>query len=348
MSRLRVKCLFASVAFHGLLLLLLVVGAGFAPTRHEDWTTAPILDMVPESLIEAQVTGGGDPRGTPDVPPPAAPAPAAAPVAAPPAVVQPLPAAPQPPEPTPPKPAPRTIREPEPEPEPEETEPPPKKVTPPKRTTPAPEARKEPKAPKTPAKVEVSKRLVTRDLASPAEKIAAQKAAEKVAKEAAEKAAREAAERAAEEAAAEAAERVARIERVRQARSGQVGGVVGRLQGGLSGKSLVVVPYGPGGGGETYAGYGLYVRMIYERAWRPPSEVPANTAVVSARIVVARDGRVTNWEIVQRSGVGALDNSVRRALERVTNIGRPFPEGSKDEQKTFVVDFDLKARRGTG
>jgi TolA protein len=175
--------------------------------------------------------------------------------------------------------------------------------------------------------IEVSKQLVTRN---PGDEAAARK-------------------KAAAQAEAEAAAEAARwAERARQVRSGQLSGAVTKLQGNLSGRSVVAVPYGPGGGGETYAGYGLYVRMIYERAWRPPLEVPDRANVVTARVVIARDGHVISSEIVSKSGAAALDRSVTTALGRVTTIGRPFPENSKDAQKTFLIDFDLQAKRGTG
>jgi len=70
--------------------------------------------------------------------------------------------------------------------------------------------------------------------------------------------------------------------------------------------------------------------------------------VVTARVVIARDGSVVSAEIVERSKAPALDQSVTSALGRVTTIGRPFPEGSTDERKTFLIEFDLKARQGTG
>jgi hypothetical protein len=41
-----------------------------------------------------------------------------------------------------------------------------------------------------------------------------------------------------------------------------------------------------------------------------------------------------------------VDASVQRSLDRVTTIGRPFPEGSKDQQRTYILKFDLRAKRG--
>ncbi|HOY57764.1 MAG TPA: TonB C-terminal domain-containing protein [Verrucomicrobiota bacterium] len=314
MNRLRYKCFFASTAMHGLLLVLFVAGSGFQATHREpESVVLPLLDFVPMRLVDAAVVGGGDPRGG------AAPEPS--PVQAPPS------------RPDPPKPKPEPVAPPKeeeaatPAPVVKKSQAKPAKVETQKPPEPDPEGFSD-KAPTKPKrKIEVSKNLVTR---RPQDDAAARKRA---------------AEQAEAEAEAEAAQQAARA---RQARSGQVRGVLSKLQGNLSGPGVVAVPYGPGGGGETYAGYGLYVRMVYERAWRPPVEVPERGSVVTARVVIARDGSVVSAEIVERSKVQALDQSAASALGRVTTIGRPFPEGSTDERKTFLIEFDLKARQGTG
>lgn len=312
MNRLRYQCFCASTAMHGLLLVLFVAGSGFqAMHREPESVVLPLLDFVPMRLVDAAVVGGGDPRG------------GAAPERQP---VQTPPSRPDPPKPQPAA-APKEEEVVKPAPVVKKSEPKPAKVETQKPPEPDPEDFSEKAAtkpaPKPKRKIEVSKSLVTR---RPQDDAAARK-------------------RAAEQAEAEAARQA---ERARQARSGQVRGVLSKLQGNLSGRSVVAVPYGPGGGGETYAGYGLYVRMVYERAWRPPVEVPERRSVVTARVVIARDGSVVSAEIVERSKVPALDQSVTSALGRVTTIGRPFPEGSTDERKTFVIEFDLKARQGTG
>ena len=319
MKRLQTQCLAGSFALHGLLFVLLVVGSGFlAPNREPDWQSIPVMDFIPDKLVEGIVTGGGDPQGGAPAPRPAPPKPATPPVST-----------PTPPAPAPVQTPPTPVRTPEKTPPPEPVAKAAPKVQPkPAVAEPLPgdtSARKP--APKPKPKVEVNKTMVTRD----------------------NRAAEEARKRAAEQAeAAEAAEAARAMAAARQARVGQFNHALGKLQSDLSGRSVVAVPYGPGGGGETYAGYGLYVRMVYQRAWRPPTEVPDNSSVVTARVVIAKDGRIIAADIVGKSGVSALDKSVTAALGRVTTIGRPFPEGSTDEQKTFLIDFDLQAKRGTG
>jgi len=311
MNRLRVRCFLASVGMHGLLLVLFLAGSGFVAHHQEPtWVDLPVLDFIPSRLVDEAIIGGGDPRGGAPSTAAAAPQPQPQPQ---PTETQPVPSAP-PKSPTP------TAK-----PERRETV----KPVPPKPEAPDPEAYSE-KGPRKTApkpKIEVSKTLVTRNTQDDA---AARR-----------KAARQAEAEAEAEAALEA-------ERAGQVRSSRLSGAVSRLRGTLSGSSVVAVPYGPGGGGETYAGYGLYVRRVYKDAWRPPVEVPDRPVVVTAKVVIARDGRVVSAEIAQRSNIPALDKSVENVLNRVTSIKRPFPEGSPDERKTFLIDFDLHAREGTG
>lgn len=105
----------------------------------------------------------------------------------------------------------------------------------------------------------------------------------------------------------------------------------------------------PGAGGASYASYAAYVKSVYDRAWRePPATDVRAGATVKARIVIARDGTVVSAEIIQPSGDPALDRSVREALNRVHNIGRPFPAAARDDRRTFILNFNLEARDTTG
>jgi TonB family protein len=103
----------------------------------------------------------------------------------------------------------------------------------------------------------------------------------------------------------------------------------------------------PNGKGEAFVNYGQLVKELYDRAWIDPQDVADDNASVRVKIVVGRDGSVTLARIEQRSGVPALDKSVQRALDRVTRVA-PFPEGSRDEERTFFINFNLKSKRSTG
>src|SRR5512141_802364 len=104
MNRLQKKCLVVSLAIHALLMTVLLLGSAFAPKRPSIPTNLPILDVIPSTLVDALISGGGKP-GSP------------APVVQKKEETQPTPA-PKPPAPAPKpisKPPKATIKEPEPE-----------------------------------------------------------------------------------------------------------------------------------------------------------------------------------------------------------------------------------------
>jgi len=68
---------------------------------------------------------------------------------------------------------------------------------------------------------------------------------------------------------------------------------------------------------------------------------------VKVKVVIARDGAVISDAIITRSGIPSLDKSVDNALRRVQQLP-PFPEGAKQTQRTFIINFNLKAKRLLG
>jgi TonB family protein len=100
-----------------------------------------------------------------------------------------------------------------------------------------------------------------------------------------------------------------------------------------------------GPGGVAYADYAQFVKQIYDDAWVLMDDLTADDGVALVKVTVTRDGRVTRAVIADRSGIRALDQSVQRALDKVTKLP-PFPEGTKDFERTFTIQFSLKARRG--
>ena len=108
-----------------------------------------------------------------------------------------------------------------------------------------------------------------------------------------------------------------------------------------------IEPLGPGG--EAYADYGQVVKSLYDQAWIDPGEVSDDAATVKVKVVIARDGEVVSDSMVKRSGIPALDKSVQNALDRVRARGLPpFPEGAKEIQRTYIINFNLKAKRLVG
>ena len=64
-------------------------------------------------------------------------------------------------------------------------------------------------------------------------------------------------------------------------------------------------------------------------------------------MVIARGGNVISAEVIKGSGNTKLDRSVRHVIESLRFI-HPFPEGSRDSQRTFIINFNLKSKRGIG
>jgi len=108
-----------------------------------------------------------------------------------------------------------------------------------------------------------------------------------------------------------------------------------------------IEPLGPGG--EAYADYGQVVKSYYDQAWIDPEDVSEDAATVKVKVVIRRDGTVIADPIQKRSGVPALDKSVQNALDRVRLRGLPpFPEGAKESQRIYIINFNLKAKRLVG
>jgi TonB family protein len=311
MSRLRTRCFIASAAAHGLLGLLLLAGAGFIGAGRPP-ESLPILTFVPDRLVDAMLVGGGSPQGSPTPTPMLATPPPAPPLAS-------------------PAPAPASA--------------PPKPSTAAKPAKPMPE--KEPSALdlKEPKPGRKSPRTVKSSSAD-TEAGDRNKSGNKHQVEANLKPAVRKPSGQADEQTPAQAESAAWARQAAAAQRARITGAVTTLEGQLAGGSLSAVPFGPGG--ETYANYGLYLLSIYDWAWQTPEEISDESGTVKVKVVIARDGKVISSEILAKSGLAALDKSVRAALGRVDNIGKPFPEGAKEDQRVFIINFNLKARHRLG
>ncbi len=144
----------------------------------------------------------------------------------------------------------------------------------------------------------------------------------------------------------EAADRAAREahDRAMKAAADQwktaVGGLRTKLEAGLSGQTEISVP-GPGGGGEVWIGYGTYLKSFYEARWRRPSSLPVPVAYVGVAITVARDGCLVRFELLEKSGIKVLDDSVLEVIQRYRTLER-LPAGSTDPERTFRIKFRLE------
>ena len=137
---------------------------------------------------------------------------------------------------------------------------------------------------------------------------------------------------------------MANYARQKQEIAEQVGGIIGGVGKSLS-HSTVVEPLGPGG--EAFVNYGSWVREKYDRAWRVSQGLIDDDGSTLAKVTIRRDGTVQAAAISRRSGNPVLDKSVQRALDEVRFIA-PFPEGAKEPERTFTIEFNLKTRKAVG
>jgi len=250
----------------------------------------PPLDFIPSKLVDAAVSGGGNPQARPPV-------------------AVPTPPVPTPPIATPPPPAPAQ-RSPESVKEPEPPKDPPREVV---KTQAAPDSFETSKTRKLP---NVSTRLVNAkpDKPKPTRQTDSQQQDQADAQ--------------------------------RRSLARAISSTARSLRDDLSPSTTIDTNYGPGGGGEAYANYDQVVKSVYQHAWVLP-DTDVEEAIVKVRVTISRDGRVTSSEVVRRSGNSIVDTSIQRTLDRVTFVA-PFPEGSKDKERTFPISFSLKAKRLLG
>jgi TonB family protein len=139
-----------------------------------------------------------------------------------------------------------------------------------------------------------------------------------------------------------------RLAGVRRDLASQLRGAAGSIGNRLSpGINIEPGDYGPGEGGPAAMNYATYVIKVYEEAWIPPEDTDRDDAITKATVTIARDGSVTLARIIRASGDGRVDASVRRTLDRVKFIA-PFPEGARDKERTYTINFNLRAKRATG
>lgn len=103
----------------------------------------------------------------------------------------------------------------------------------------------------------------------------------------------------------------------------------------------------PGTSSVSYANYASVVKSVYTQAWTPPDDAANDEANVRVSVVIGRDGSVITSRMLTPSGDAGVDRSVQRTLDRVNFIA-PFPDGSKEKEKTFIINFNLKAKRMLG
>ena len=103
----------------------------------------------------------------------------------------------------------------------------------------------------------------------------------------------------------------------------------------------------PGTGSVSYANYASVVKSVYDRAWTPPDDMSGDDANTKVSVTIGSDGTVISSHIIEKSGDERVDASVQRALDRV-NFVAPFPDGAKEKERTFIINFNPQAKRMLG
>jgi TonB family protein len=102
-----------------------------------------------------------------------------------------------------------------------------------------------------------------------------------------------------------------------------------------------------GNSSAAAANYAQVVKSVYEQAWVLPDDMASDAANTKVRVTISSDGTVVSAKIITPSGEAKLDASVQRTLERVQVI-EPFPPGSTDTERTYIINFNPQIKRMLG
>ena len=101
-----------------------------------------------------------------------------------------------------------------------------------------------------------------------------------------------------------------------------------------------------GGGGDFGTRYAWYVRVVQQKVSQNWMKYEVDSRIANAQRVyvtfdVVRDGRPTNVQVEQSSGVPSLDQSAVRALQRIDTFG-PLPSDYSGNKVSVEFWFDYK------
>jgi outer membrane biosynthesis protein TonB len=330
MDRTQKRCLVGSVAFHGILMTVLITAAAFAPKP--EIPSVPFLELLPTDLklTDGDQIGGGNPNAKQ---PPAQ-------SSQPPSQPLPPPTTPK----SPPKEVTKDIKPPVPPKIEKRAEPKPDK---PEKPEPKNEkvAAKDLPANKNEPKEKAQDVDNTRRATKPAVQVAGKKVTRPTNTEEESRKEREAAERREREEREEREASDRRREAIESANAARRN-IASRIQSGAetisSGVGSASVLEIPGPGGQAYAPYISYLGTFYRERWKSPRSVSRARASVGASVEVAKDGTVLDFKLTEPSGVRDVDESVREVLRRYPKL-RPLPDTTKDSKRIFTIQFRLDA-----
>lgn len=99
---------------------------------------------------------------------------------------------------------------------------------------------------------------------------------------------------------------------------------------------------------SRYASYLLGVKRRIESRWGYPPEAHGLMGNLLVTFAITRDGRLTNLQLTETSGIAPLDNEAIRAIRDAAPFA-PFPERLKFERLNIRAAFfyyTSRARRG--
>jgi len=101
-----------------------------------------------------------------------------------------------------------------------------------------------------------------------------------------------------------------------------------------------------GGGGDFGSRFSWYVRVVQQKVSENWLKYEVDPRIAEAQRVyltfdITRDGRPTNVQIEQSSGVPSLDQSAVRALQRIDTFG-PLPSDYSGNRVSVEFWFDYK------
>ena len=106
---------------------------------------------------------------------------------------------------------------------------------------------------------------------------------------------------------------------------------------------------GRGSGASSVSEFGWYGNMLHDRfysEWVQPTTVVASGARLSAlvKLRIEKDGRVSDFTVIQPSGNVVVDESVAAVAKRVTQVD-PLPAGLGGQYYEVKINFELNSEQ---